>query len=125
MNDYYDRQGVPIISVDAWAQMFEHFETRRVGATHLPNGFLVSTVWLGLDHNHWSPGNPPIIFESMVFRDCRDAESYCQVRYATEEEAIAGHERLVHRWQMKRRRTPQVYSKRPPSRTRSARKSRS
>ena len=64
---YYDRQGNPIADTFVWAQMFENEELRRVRDTHLPNGFRVSTVWLGLNHNPFSDG-PPLIFESMVFR---------------------------------------------------------
>lgn len=59
----------------------------------LPNGYWVSTVWLGLDHNHSNEG-PPIIFETMVVNPLGDWEEY-QERYATEEEAILGHIRTV------------------------------
>ena len=55
----------------------------------------ISTVWLGLDHNLWS-GGPPLIYETMVFPGGTYRELYCE-RYATEEQARAGHERAV-RW---------------------------
>lgn len=107
---YYDRQGNPIVGTLVWAQMFENFDQRRVRETHLPNGFLISTVWLELNHNPF-PDGPPLIFESMVFRDCRDfgGEDWDQVRYATEKGALEGHEVLVHRWSMRRCRKPKVY----------------
>jgi hypothetical protein len=110
---YYDRQGNPIVSTLVWARMFEDSNQRSVRETHLPNGFLISTVWLGLNHNPFSDRSP-LIFESMVFRDCRDfgGEDWDQVRYSTEAEAVRGHEVLVHRWSMKRRRRPKVYSQR-------------
>lgn len=110
---YYDRKGCPIRAAE-WVELFENFEGyRRLGETHLPNGYLISTVWLGLDHMGCLRKSAPVIFESMVFRDARrDRESYDQVRYTTEAEALAGHKQLVHRWAMKRRRRPGVYSRR-------------
>jgi hypothetical protein len=47
----------------------------------------VSTVWLGLDHNWW-PDRAPMIFETMIFGGKLDLECW---RYATEEQARAGH----------------------------------
>ena len=49
----------------------------------------VSTVFLGLDHNHY--GGRPILFESMVFGGKHDLNQY---RYHTIEEAIEGHEQM-------------------------------
>jgi hypothetical protein len=51
---------------------------------------LVSTVFLGLDHNHSNDG-PPIVFETLVFGGPNDQYMY---RYATWDEAIAGHKRV-------------------------------
>lgn len=61
--------------------------------------FQVSTVWLGLDHSFSSAGldkrNPhPIIFETMVFKKGDRGEDVLQRRYSTEEEAIAGHQKI-------------------------------
>lgn len=53
-------------------------------------GCLVSTVFLGLDHNFC--GGPPLVFETMVFRGPLDQE---QVRYSTYTAAEAGHRRMV------------------------------
>lgn len=52
----------------------------------------MSTVWLGINHNFADEG-PPIIFETMVF-GLENADEYMQ-RYATEEEARAGHAETV------------------------------
>lgn len=68
------------------------FEERIVGNTHLPNGdeeVRVSTIWLGLDH---ALGDPPMIFETMVFGGPTDMEQH---RYATLEEARVGHAGVV------------------------------
>ena len=51
---------------------------------------LVSTVFLGLDHQ-WGYG-PPLVFETMLFDGPEDGY---QERYATWAEAEAGHERAV------------------------------
>ena len=57
------------------------------------NGKLVSTVWLGVDHNHF--GGHPLLFETMVF-ESEDVwvDIYCE-RYSTWDEAIAGHEKAI------------------------------
>ena len=51
----------------------------------------VSTVFLGLDHQHWR-GSPPLLFETMIFGGPHDEY---QRRYSTNEEAIAGHAEAV------------------------------
>ena len=55
-------------------------------------GIRVSTVFLGLDHNHWGDGDP-LLFETMVF----DHEGDCaaMTRYFTWEEAAQGHAEVV------------------------------
>jgi hypothetical protein len=52
----------------------------------------ISTIFLGLDHNHSRRGDP-LLFETMVFLPDRTAAS--QVRYFTYGEAEAGHKELV------------------------------
>lgn len=74
-----------------WAEMFEDTENRRVAETIIAPGIRVSTVFLGLDHN-FSRKGPPIVFESMAFDDY--GENACD-RYATWDEAVRGHERMV------------------------------
>lgn len=63
----------------------------------------VSTVFLGLDHNHWGKGKP-ILFESMVFDHskivdaleikCHETLDTYTERYCTWEEAEAGHKKI-------------------------------
>jgi hypothetical protein len=56
--------------------------------------FLVSTIWLGIDHNFGSvDGKKPIIFETMVFEP-PSAHDLHMERYSNEEEAIEGHEKM-------------------------------
>lgn len=53
----------------------------------------VSTVFLGMNHNYF--GDEPLLFETMIFADdLEDIAGYTE-RYATWEEAEAGHARAV------------------------------
>ena len=88
-----------------WARWLENVDNRRVAETETEM-FWISTVFLGLDHNYLGKG-PPIIFETMVFtreehsplmhRMVRD--DLDQVRYASWDDAMAGHEAMVRRYQ--------------------------
>jgi len=55
----------------------------------LPNGYQVSTIWLGLDHS--SPWEEPLIFETMVFDRADKPVNGSMRRYFNEHDAIAGH----------------------------------
>lgn len=83
----------------AWAAWFEDRDARRVALAELSGG-RVSTVFLGLDHNFMRHG-PPLLFETMVFMD--DGRGWCdQERYATWDEAEAGHKRMVEKYERSR-----------------------
>lgn len=84
MGDYYDQDGKPIEMFE-WARLFEDNDSRKIGSDKRGD-ILVSTVWLGLDHQ-WGDG-PPLIFETMIFGGEHDEEQW---RYSTREEAEAGH----------------------------------
>lgn len=71
-----------------WAQWVEA-ANRLVQKTKIGT-VEVSTVFLGLDYNFG--GEPPALFETMVFGGRLDQQ---QVRYATLDEAKTGHEKLV------------------------------
>jgi len=109
---FFDRQGRPMQRMD-WARKIEDRDKEYcVVAQHWVRGWMVSTVWLGLDHNHTRQG-PPLIFETMIFapkdvtvgredwEDGGDAfgtvpdlHEY-QDRYPTEAAAQAGHDRAL------------------------------
>lgn len=87
---YYDRQGKEITAED-----FSRLHTPEYATVCRTesNGWLISTVWLGIDHNFG--GSPPLIFETMVFRPSGDGSTslddvYCR-RHYTEEQAMDGH----------------------------------
>ncbi len=69
-----------------WKQM--HPERARIGRTEIGLAD-VSTVFLGMDHG-W--GSERELFETMIFGGDRNDE---QFRYATWDEAKAGHDRVV------------------------------
>lgn len=88
MSHYYDRQGNEIDAIE-WGKLFGDLSYKTVARTERGD-ILISTVWLGLDHN-WGDG-PPLIFETMIFGGPED--EWCQ-RYPTEAEALEGHETAV------------------------------
>lgn len=117
---YYGRDGQPI-TWEQWAAMIEQQDARRVALTEVatPSGqrILVSTVLIGLDMNYTGEG-PPIIFETMTFDltpsdDADPTSRYDDIemrRYATEAEALAGHQETVQ-WLMDFGYTPVALSK--------------
>ena len=94
---YFKRDGTPA-DVDYFERSFEEND-RVVTQTKLPWGGLVSTVFLCLDHSFG--GGRPLIFETMVFskKSCSELD---MDRYATEEEARAGHEAMVRKWKRRK-----------------------
>lgn len=97
---YYDRDGNPITLMQ-WAELLEGGEgIRRVALTEV-GPYVVSTVWLGLDHGY-GKGHAPLIFETMVFpgegwndpTTPSPAFDY-QDRYGTEAQARQGHAEVV------------------------------
>jgi hypothetical protein len=92
MSLFFDRAGQPI-SLERWCELFspDDDESRRVALDNLDGAAEVSTVWVGLDHS--AGHGPPLIFESMIFGLSK--YDLCQWRYATEDEALAGHRRIV------------------------------
>lgn len=94
---WYDRDGQPIDAAE-WAAKHGDLEYLRVAVHHV-RGWVISTVWLGIDHGWHSP--VPVIFETMIFApgDVRigadeDLDDY-QERYATAAAAAAGHDRAL------------------------------
>lgn len=97
---YYNRDGTPCEDQDtlAWARDFE--KERRVAKDTLPDGKVVSTVFLGLDHNFGT--GLPLIFETMVFASDNSGDDLDVDRYSTEEAALKGHRDIVAKWKKRR-----------------------
>jgi hypothetical protein len=106
---YYDRHGFPIPAADGleptlvWAQMMQDPAQQIVARDELPDGSRLSTVWLGLDHGY----GRPLFFETMrfpadsaaemEFPDPIDGDETTQLRYGSEEEALAAHHEILRR----------------------------
>lgn len=82
-------------SSDEWAEQREEMakNNSKHVASDTVNGKWISTVWLGLNHQ-WQDGEPPLIFETMVFESGDFHDIYCD-RYSTWQEAEEGHKRAV------------------------------
>lgn len=91
-----DEKRNPILSDDLseWAQWLSFDNKRRVNKTEI-NGFIVSTVFLCIDHN-WSGRGRPVLFETMVFsHDTDEAVPGYTRRYCTWNEAELGHMKIT------------------------------
>jgi hypothetical protein len=78
-----------------WAVKFQNQKTRKV-ARDLLRDILISTVFLGLDHNFIGEG-PPVLFETMAFDEgkCNGQSILYENRYCTWNEAETGHKIVV------------------------------
>lgn len=91
MSRCFDRNG-NLISFEEWCQKFKE-PYKRIARDNIDDKCMISTVWLGVDHQ-WDLSGPPLIFETMAFIDGQDAGLW---RYSTETEAREGHARVVAR----------------------------
>lgn len=87
---FYDRHGNPLDAL-GWADLHHKEEYIRVAWVEL-YGIEISTVWLGINHNHWREG-APIIFETMLF-GWAPLDGWT-ARYETEADAVFGHNEIV------------------------------
>lgn len=89
---YYKLDGHDVVPAtrDEWSTSFNKPD-RIVRQTRLES-VLISTVFLGLDHNFGTNG-PPIVFETMIF-NLDDQDDHCE-RYSTWDAAIEGHARAL------------------------------
>jgi hypothetical protein len=87
---------IEAVDLETWAKWFETAD-RKVRRTEYTDQagerILISTVFLGLDHS-FSLDGPPILFKTMVFGGSLDES---QDRYATWDEAVAGHDKWVRK----------------------------
>ena len=93
-SDYYilnEQNNIVPVPMLEWAQWLEtNFDHKRIAYEEF-GPVRVSTVFIGLDYN-FLPEGPPLLFETMIFKGKHDQY---QERYATFEEAKAGHEKAV------------------------------
>ena len=99
MDNYYyilDENLEPVACDDSlvWGEWFESAD-RHLAKTTI-EGIDVSTVFLGLNHDFLGEG-PPILWETMIFGKKEGTPLFddYQERYASFDEARAGHEQAV------------------------------
>ena len=85
---YYNLEGQKV-TLEEWGTIREFHKT--VKQQHLC-GMYISTVFIGM--NMGFGDTPPLIYETMVFKDGEWNEEYID-RYTTREEALAGHARAI------------------------------
>jgi hypothetical protein len=96
MSLYYDRKGKPISQEEFIARWRP--EKEQIVARFQDARILISTVWLGIDHQ-FGIGRP-ILFETMIFIEDKDSIEpifdRLQWRWHTEEEAKEAHDIIVN-----------------------------
>lgn len=98
-----DEKGENPVPVDlmTWAKWFEPRGNRIVKQEQVGK-YMVSTVFLGIDHNY-EPDGAPILWETMVFDRSSDSPGHdldmdrCS---GNREQAEAMHQRMVEKWEM-------------------------
>jgi len=91
----YDKKGKKI-SVMEWGELHGDRDYTIIKRDTLPDGKIVSTVWLGMNHNFGI--GKPLIFETMVFPSKGNFSDIDCERYATEKKALAGHKLMVDKY---------------------------
>lgn len=94
---FWDRKGEPIDSLERLNELLGD-PAYKILKTDQVNGYLVRTVWGGIDHAT-GEASKPLIFTTGVFRDGDSnhglGEFIEERAYATEDEALAGHDETV------------------------------
>jgi len=86
---------VPCNNTQEWSDWFQKSMNQRIlGRTYVTPDIFVSTVFLAFDHGGGIPGEEPILWETMVFRDKKNNGEEC-ARYKSRKEAIEGHLKFV------------------------------
>lgn len=122
LTNWYSKKGRPLTDPILVEKLLRDPKYKIVARSE-NRRYLVSTVWIGLNHN-WNPCDEKLIFETMVFRkiptikdlfECYIvplksllkfripsfyihglfSRSVLQERYETEQEALEGHDRIL------------------------------
>jgi hypothetical protein len=89
---YYLNEDKSVAPCDllTWASQLETM--RKHVADDSLHGHRVSTVWLGLNHNH-QEADPPLLFETIIFNHKKE-DVYLE-RYSSWQEAEEGHKKAI------------------------------
>lgn len=108
MRGWYKLVGREVVALKGVPGVGEGFDSDRHVRVSITAASSISTVFLCLDHNFFGEG-PPLLFETMVFErsitGLKDDEPLRDVghdfgvmdRYATYDEAEAGHQKILDR----------------------------
>lgn len=88
------KEPVPAVSALAWAEWWENNREACVVAQEKVGGYFVSTVFLGINHDHLGQG-VPILFETASQAASDDGTLEILARYSTWEQAEEGHKKAV------------------------------
>ena len=87
----HDQNGTPQeTDADGWINWLKEHD-RQVKFDRITEKIAVSTVFLGIDHNHFDRG-PPILWETMI---AGGPENGYRQRYSSLDEARRGHDEAV------------------------------
>jgi len=75
-----------------WARKNGNDGQLHVAYTELPDGVLVSTIFLGINPTPWR-SSPPLLWETMVFVNGKPNGK--QFRYSSHQLAVEGHDAVV------------------------------
>lgn len=87
---YVDRDWSEI-NINEWWKLFWDHEYKVIKQTNI-NWYLVSTIWLWL--NHWFDSDHPLYFETMIFKEWSGDDLYVK-RYTTKSEAKEWHNDVI------------------------------
>jgi hypothetical protein len=90
---YRDKEGKPL-TIDQWSILVAHPRYRQV-KFDLINGYVISTVWLGL----WHCGD--MFFETAIWKDGQENKIDEVYRYQTMKDAEIGHDLIVDNYRKK------------------------
>jgi hypothetical protein len=90
------RKTVPVESGREWAASMER--GNHIIARDMVGPYLVSTIFLDFDHSHGR--GPPLLFETMIFRDDSSTEE-AGCRTSTYGEALKQHQAAVKQARLK------------------------
>ncbi len=87
---------IQVSSIDIWSAWREKYKEKIIVKRDKINGNIVSTVFLGIDHNFEDNDKykNPILFETIVFFDKPNDQEYLY-RYETWKQAEYGHHKAV------------------------------
>lgn len=90
VNQFFDKDGTPLTLEEFNEKYTDEYRILKMSAAQNKS---VVTVWTGLD-NSWGESEKPLIYQTKI-SDVNDPQHSQIVLYATEEEALAGHDNVM------------------------------